>query len=64
MLKKDIKFHLVVKEEESATVSQERLKEMYNYLKQLGIDPVRMEREQVFATEKSNRGVIRLRLFE
>jgi hypothetical protein len=64
MLKKDIKFHLVITEEESAAVSQERLKEIYNYLKQLGIDPVRMEREQVFAIEKSNRGVIRLRLFE
>jgi hypothetical protein len=64
MLKKDIKFHLVITEEESASVSQERLKEIYNYLKQLGIDPVRMEKEQVFAIEKSSRGVIRLKLFE
>jgi hypothetical protein len=64
MLRKDIKFHLVIKEEESASVSQERLKAIYNYLKQLGIDPVRMEREQVSVAEKSNRGVIRLRLFE
>lgn len=64
MLKKDIKFHLVIREEESAAVSQERLKEIYNYLKQLGIDPVRMEKEQVFTIEKSSRGVIRLRLFE
>lgn len=64
MLQRDIYFHLVVKEEESPTVSGERLTAITNHLKQLGIDAVRILREQVSTAEKSNRGVIELRLFQ
>jgi hypothetical protein len=64
MLKKDIRFHLVVKEEESSEVSKERLKAIHDHLKQLGIDPVRIVIEQVTEAGQSRRGVIQLRLFQ
>jgi hypothetical protein len=64
MLKKDIRFHLVVKEEESPELSKERINAIYDHLKQLGIDPVRIFIEQVSEASPSRRGVIQLRLFQ
>jgi hypothetical protein len=64
MLKKDIRFHLVVKEEESSELSKERLKAIHDHLKQLGIDPVRIVIEQVVEAGQSGRGVIQFRLFQ
>jgi hypothetical protein len=64
MLKKDIQFHLEVKEEETAALSQERLKAIYDHMKQLGIDPSRIFIEQVAKASQSGRGLIKLRLFQ
>jgi Tol biopolymer transport system component len=64
MLKKDIRFHLVVKETESSELSKERTKAIYDHLKQLGIDPGRIVIEQVGDASQSGRGVIQIRLFQ
>jgi hypothetical protein len=64
MLKRDIRFHLVVREEETSTLSKERIRAITDHMKQLGIDPIRIFNEQVFDIEKSGRGVIELRLFQ
>ena len=64
MLNREIKFHLVVKEEEASDLSGERMKAMQEHLKQLGIDPVRISSGQVSEIEKSSRGVVELRLFQ
>jgi hypothetical protein len=63
MLQKDVRFHLIVKEEEDSNVSRDRLKAINNHLKQSGIDPARVNEEQVFDIEKTQRGVIEVRLF-
>lgn len=64
MLQKDLRFHLVVKEEEDSLVSRERLKAINEYLKRSGIDPSRVNEEQVFDIEKTQRGVIEVRLYQ
>lgn len=64
MLQKDLRFHLVVKEEEDSVVSRERLKAINEYLKRSGIDPSRVNEEQVFDIEKTQRGVVEVRLYQ
>lgn len=63
MLQKDIRFHLVVREEEDNNISKERLAAIRNHLKELGIDTSRINEEQIFEREKTQRGVIEVRLF-
>lgn len=63
MLQKDIRFHLVVREEESEEQSTERLKEIRNQLMKSGIDKVRINDQQIFKTEKTQRGVIEIMLY-
>jgi hypothetical protein len=64
MLERDYKFHLVVKEEEDAAISKERLTAIQAHLKQLGLDASRIRIDQVFDIEKTQRGVIELRLYK
>jgi type IV pilus biogenesis protein CpaD/CtpE len=63
MLERDVKFHLVVKEEEDEKTSQDRIKNLSRELNSAGIDPSRIVTEQVFPTEKTQRGVVELKLF-
>jgi hypothetical protein len=63
MLERDVKFHLVVKEEDDERTSQERIKVLSKELNSAGIDPSRVVIEQVFPTEKTQRGVVELKLF-
>lgn len=63
MLQKDVRFHLVVKEEEDSIASKERLKAIHDRLRQSGIDPARVNAEQVFDIEQTRRGVVEIRLF-
>jgi hypothetical protein len=64
MLERDIKFHLVVKEEEDGMVSQDRIKVLSKELNLAGIDPSRIVTEQIFPIEKTQRGVIEMKLFK
>jgi hypothetical protein len=63
MLERDIRFHLVVKEEEDKEMTKARLRFIFDSLKQSGIDPTRIEDEQVSEPLKSNRGVIEILLY-
>jgi hypothetical protein len=63
MLERDVKFHLVVKEEEDGMISQDRIKVLSKELNLAGIDPSRIVTEQVLPTEKTQRGVIEMKLF-
>jgi hypothetical protein len=63
MLERDVKFHLVVREEEDGTASQERIKVLSKELNLAGIDPSRIVTEQIFPIEKTQRGVIEMKLF-
>lgn len=63
MLERDYNFHLVVKEEEDSNNSKERLAAIQSHLKQLGLDASRIRIDQIFDIEKTQRGVIELRLF-
>ena len=64
MLKRDIRFHLVVREEDDPALMEERLRAVYESLKQSGIDTIRINKEQVDASQKSERGVIEIRLLQ
>ncbi|HEY0656341.1 MAG TPA: hypothetical protein VGD65_24580 [Chryseosolibacter sp.] len=64
MLEREYQFHLVVKEEEGSTFSQERLGAIQSHLKQLGLDAGRIRVDQIFDIEKTQRGVIELKLFK
>lgn len=64
MLERDYNFHLVVKEEEEPKNSKERLSAIEEHLKQLGLDTSRIRIDQIFDVEKTQRGVIELRLFK
>jgi hypothetical protein len=64
MLEKDIRFHLVVKEEEDPALSRQRLKLLSDKLRQYGIDPVRINDYQLAEAKKSDRGEIEIRLFQ
>lgn len=64
MLERDYKFHLVVKEEEGSTFTKERLAAMQSHLRQLGLDVERIKTEQVLDIEKTQRGLIELKLFK
>jgi hypothetical protein len=64
MLERDIRFHLVVKEEEDPASSKERLKVIRDHLKASGIDAGRIYEDQIFAIEKTKRGVIEIKLFK
>jgi hypothetical protein len=64
MLERDIRFHLVVKEEEDTTLSRERLKVIRDHLKASGIDAGRIYEDQIFAVDKTKRGVVEIRLFK
>lgn len=64
MLQKDIRFHLVVKEQEDAVFSKERITAISNELKKSGIDASRINVEQIFEIENTQRGVVTIRLFK
>jgi coenzyme F420-reducing hydrogenase delta subunit len=64
MLERDYQFHLVVKEEEGSSYSKERIASIQTHLKQLGLDAGRIKIDQIFDIEKTQRGVIELRLFK
>jgi hypothetical protein len=64
MLQKDIRFHLVIKEEEDPELSKERLRAIRDQLRQSGIDAVRVHEDQIFHIEKTQRGVVEIRLFQ
>jgi hypothetical protein len=63
LLKKDVQFHLVVKEEEDPTVTTQRITAIRDELKRQGVDQSRIHTEQVLAIEKTSRGVVEIRLF-
>ncbi len=63
MLQKDIRFHLVVREEEDPELSTERMKLIHDQLLRSGIDKRRINDEQVFDIEKTQRGVIEIMLY-
>jgi hypothetical protein len=63
MLEKDIRFHLVVNEEENPELTKSRLDAIFGKLKQSGIDPSRISEEQVAEIKKSGKGVIEIQLF-
>lgn len=63
MLERDYDFHLVVTEEEDPQHSKERLNAIQTHLKQLGLDAGRIRIDQIFDIEKTQRGVIELKLF-
>lgn len=63
-LLKEIRFHLVVKEEETPKLTAERLDAISRELAQSGIGEERIIVEQVEAIEKTNQGKIELRLIE
>jgi hypothetical protein len=63
MLERDIRFHLVVKEEEDPALTKARLKSIFDALKQSGIDPTRIMDEQVTEIVKSDKGVIEVLLY-
>lgn len=64
MLEKDIRFHLVVNEEEDPRLSQTRLQAIYGQLRKSGIDEVRIYDEQVATAKRSEKGVIEIQLFK
>lgn len=64
MLERDYRFHLVVREEEDAANSKDRITAIQTHLKQLGLDGDRIKVDQIFDIEKTQRGVIELRLFK
>jgi hypothetical protein len=64
MLERDYQFHLIVKEEEQSNFSKERLNAIQSHLRQLGLDASRIKVDQIFDIEKTQRGVIELRLFK
>lgn len=63
-LLKDIRFHLVVKEEESSKLTTERLNAISKELVQSGIGEERIIIEQVEAIDKTSQGKVELRLIE
>jgi hypothetical protein len=63
MLERDIRFHLVVREEEDKEMTKERLRSIFDALKRSGIDPTRIEDEQVSEISKSDKGVIEILLY-
>lgn len=63
LLEKDVQFHLVVKEEEDAKITTQRLNAIRDELKRQGVDQNRIRSEQIFATEKTSRGVVEIRLY-
>lgn len=63
-LQKDILFHLVVKEEETAAFTTSRLDAISQHLTQSGIDPKRIIVEQVESIAKSEKGVVEIRLIK
>ena len=63
-LQKNILIHLVVKEEETPTLSSARLKAISDQLVQSGVGEERIITEQVDAIEKSKQGAVEIRLFE
>ena len=63
-LQKDILFHLVVKQEDAPELTQARLKALAEHLEQSGIDEARIIIEQVEPTQKSNQGLIEIKLIE
>jgi hypothetical protein len=63
-LEKDIHFHLVVKEQETAAKTQSRLKAITDYLVQSGIAEERIITEQVESITKTQQGKLEIRLIE
>lgn len=63
-LEKNILFHLVVREEESAELTTARLKAISDLLVQSGIGEERIISEQVESIESSKRGRVEMRLIE
>lgn len=61
-LQKDIRFHLVVKEEETSAFTAARLNAISEYLIQSGIDAERIISEQVEPVAKSQQGIVEIRL--
>ena len=64
MLQRDIRFHLVAREEEDPELTKKRLKALYDELKRSGIDPGRIYTDQLSAVQKTNKGVIEIQLFQ
>jgi hypothetical protein len=64
MLERDYQFHLVVREEEGSSYSKERVTAIQAHLKQLGLDAGRIKIDQIFDIDKTQRGVVELRLFK
>ena len=63
-LRKDILFHLTVKEEESPELTSARLKAINDQLVQSGIAGERIIVDQVEPPDKSNQGMVLIRLIE
>ncbi len=64
MLKRDIRFHVVIREEDDPTLTAKRLEAVCENLTRSGIDPLRINKEQVDASKKSDRGVIEILLLQ
>jgi hypothetical protein len=64
MLQKDIRFHLIVKEQEDVSNGKERVLAISDELKKSGIDASRINVEQIFEIETTQRGVVTIRLFK
>ena len=64
MLERDVRFHLVVREEEDKEISKERLRIISQELNSAGIDPARVSTEQVADPDNTQRGLIEIRLFK
>lgn len=63
-LQKEILFHLIVREEEDAALTQSRLDAVRKHLEQSGIGETRIIIEQVEPVVKSRHGKIEIRLIE
>jgi hypothetical protein len=65
-LKKEVGFHIVVKEEENAKLTQERVKAIETELRRAGIEATRIYTEQTPGAVKTNAnaGVIEIMLFK
>jgi hypothetical protein len=63
-LEKDVRFHLIVKEEESTEFTTKRLNAISQYLQQSGIGEERIVTEQVEPISKSRQGKVEIRLIE
>jgi hypothetical protein len=63
-LEKDVRFHLIVTEEEDAGLTKERLEAVSAYLQQSGIGEDRISIQQVESIAKTRQGKIQIRLIE